>query len=73
MLAGLSGGGAAAAYGGQAVDAATGQALFARQLLLAPYIDVATIGPALGLAVALGLGDVKVDFGRVSARRVCCS
>ena len=64
VLAGLSGGGAAAAYGGQAIDATTGEALFARQLLLAPYVDVATIGPALGPAVALGLGDIKVDFGR---------
>lgn len=62
VLAGLSGGGGAAAYAGQAT-LASGSALYARQLLLAPYIDVAIIGPALTPIENLGLGEIKVDFG----------
>jgi len=42
---------------------ADGSALFARVLLVAPYIDVAVIGPVLQPAIDLGLGELKVDFG----------
>lgn len=70
MLAGLSGGGAAAAYAGQAtVD--SGAALYTRQLLLAPYIDVASIGALLSPAIALGLGALKVADALLSESPRC--
>lgn len=61
-LAGLSGGGGAALHSSMATRA-DGSALYTRTALFAPYIDVATIGGALTPAIALGLGEVKVDFG----------
>jgi len=62
VLAGLSGGGGAALYSSQKTRA-DGSALYERTLLLAPYIDVAIIGPFLGPAISLGMGELKVDFG----------
>ena len=62
VLAGLSGGGTASLYSLRATRP-DGTALFTRTLLLAPYIDVATIGPMLQPAIDLGLGELKVDFG----------
>ena len=61
-VTGLSGGGGAALYASMATDA-TGNALYSRLLTVAPYIDVAVIGGALGPARALGLSELKVDFG----------
>jgi len=62
VLAGLSGGGGAAGYSSMKTRA-DGSALYKRTILYAPYIDVATIGTALGPAKALGLGELKIDFG----------
>ena len=63
ILMGLSGGGGAALYTGMTATNTDGTALFSKQLLVAPYLDVAIIGPALGPIEAMGLGEVKVDFG----------
>ena len=46
VLAGLSGGGGAALYASQR-KRADGAGLYQRVLLIAPYLDVATIGPML--------------------------
>ena len=63
VLAGLSGGGGAALHAGMTALNADGTALFSRQLLVAPYLDVAVIGPMLDTFESIGLGDIKVDFG----------
>ena len=62
VVSGLSGGGAAAIYEGMTTKP-DGSALFARQLFVAPYLDVAIIGPAISPAIAFGLGKLKLDFG----------
>ena len=69
VLVGLSGGGGAALHTGTTATNADGTALFARQLLVAPYIDAAVIGPILEPVENLGLGEVKVDFGQTCRSR----
>jgi len=62
VITGLSGGANAALYAGRTIKE-DGSALYARQLFVAPYLDVATIGSLLTPLINLGLGNVKVDWG----------
>ena len=62
VIAGLSGGGAAAMENGQAKKG-DGSALYVRQLLWAPYIGLQTFEPILGPADDIGLGGVTIHYG----------
>ena len=78
MIAGLSGGGAAAMENGQAKKG-DGSALYVRQLLWAPYIGLQTFEPILGPADDIGLGGVTIHYGtgceeRSATRKAgCCN
>lgn len=67
VVVGLSGGGAAAAYAGQAAVPGGTSALYTRQLLIAPYIGLKTFQSILGPAASLGLGRIKIHYGESCA------
>ena len=63
IIVGLSGGGAVAAYAGQATAPGSSNALYERQLLLAPYIGLELFEAVLGPAISLGFGQISIHYG----------
>ena len=63
IVVGLSGGGGAALYAGQATAPGSSTALYERQLLLAPYIGLEVFESVLGPANSLGFGQISIHYG----------